>query len=78
MEDAGTSEEEDTDSQDSNVPIDHGHVARNYLIKNHYFCHNYDKFCQKLPEVSSVQFNLLMLHTGISSVPGIEYRIIQH
>ena len=33
MEDAGTSEEEDTDSQDSNVPTYHGHLARNNLIK---------------------------------------------
>ena len=33
MEDAGTSEKEGTDSQDSNVPLDHGHLARNYLIK---------------------------------------------
>ena len=33
MEDAGTSEEEDTDSQDSNVPIDHCHLVWNYLIK---------------------------------------------
>ena len=32
MEDTGISEE-DTDSQDSNIPIDHGHVARNCLIK---------------------------------------------
>ena len=33
MEDAGTSEEDDIDSQDSNTPIDHGHLARNFLIK---------------------------------------------
>ena len=34
MEDAGTSEEDDDiDSQDSNTPIDHGHVARNCSIK---------------------------------------------
>ena len=32
MEDAGTSEE-DIDSQDSNTPIDHGHLARNCSIK---------------------------------------------
>ena len=33
MEDTGTSEEDDIDSQDSNTPIDHGHLARNCLIK---------------------------------------------
>ena len=33
MEDAGTSEEDNIDSQDSNTPIDHGHLARNCLIK---------------------------------------------
>ena len=33
MEDAGTSEEDDIDSQDSNTPIDHGHLARNFSIK---------------------------------------------
>ena len=33
MEDAGTSEEDDTDSQDCNIPIDHGHLARNCSIK---------------------------------------------
>ena len=33
MEDAGTSEEDDTDYQDSNMPIDHGHLARNCSIK---------------------------------------------
>ena len=34
MEDAGTSEEDDDiDNQDSNTPIDHGHVARNCSIK---------------------------------------------
>ena len=33
MEDAGTSEEDDIDSLDSNTPIDHGHLARNCLIK---------------------------------------------
>ena len=33
MEDAGTSEENDIDSQDSNTAIDHGHLARNCLIK---------------------------------------------
>ena len=33
MEYAGTSEEGDIDSQDSNLPIDHGHLARNCSIK---------------------------------------------
>ena len=33
IEDAGTSEEDDIDSQDSNTPIDHGHLARNCSIK---------------------------------------------
>ena len=33
MEDAGTSEEDNIDSQDSNTPIDHGHLARNCSIK---------------------------------------------
>ena len=33
MEDAGTSEEDDIDSQDSNTPIDHGHLAWNCSIK---------------------------------------------
>ena len=33
MEDAGTSEEDDIDSQDSNSPIEHGHLARNCSIK---------------------------------------------
>ena len=34
MEDAGTLEEDDDiDSQDSNTPIDHGHLARNCSIK---------------------------------------------
>ena len=33
MEDVGTSKEEDTNSQDSNVPVGHDHLARNYLIK---------------------------------------------
>ena len=34
MEDAGTSEEDDDiDSQNSNTPIDHGHLARNYSMK---------------------------------------------
>ena len=33
MEDAGTLEEDDIDSQDSNIPIDHCHLARNFSIK---------------------------------------------
>ena len=33
MEDIGTSEEDDVYSQDSNIPIDHGHLAQNCLIK---------------------------------------------
>ena len=34
MEDAVTSkEDDDTDSQDSNIPIDHDHLARNSSIK---------------------------------------------
>ena len=33
MEDAGTSEEVDIDSQDSNTPLDHGHLAQNCSIK---------------------------------------------
>ena len=33
MEDAGTSEEDDIDSQDSNIRIDHGHLALNCSIK---------------------------------------------
>ena len=33
MEDAGTSEEDGIDRQDSNTPINHGHLARNCLIK---------------------------------------------
>ena len=33
MEDAGTSEEDDINSQDSNTPIDHGHLAWNCSIK---------------------------------------------
>ena len=33
MEDATTSEEDNIDSQDSNIPIDHGHLARNCSIK---------------------------------------------
>ena len=34
MEDAGTSEEDDNiNSQDSNIPVDHGHLARNCSIK---------------------------------------------
>ena len=34
MEDATTSEEDDDiDSHDSNIPIDHGHIARNCSIK---------------------------------------------
>ena len=33
MEDIGTSEEDDIDSQDSNIPIDHGHLAQNCSIK---------------------------------------------
>ena len=33
MEDAGTWEDDDTDSQDSNIPIDHGHLAWNCSIK---------------------------------------------
>ena len=33
IEDARTSEEDDIDSQDSNIPIDHGHLARNCSIK---------------------------------------------
>ena len=33
MEDAGTLEEDDIDSQDSNTLIDHGHVDRNCSIK---------------------------------------------
>ena len=33
MEDAGTSEEDNIDSQDSNTPIDHGHLVRNFSIK---------------------------------------------
>ena len=34
MEDTRTSEEDDDiDSQDSNIPIDHGHLARNCSIK---------------------------------------------
>ena len=33
MEDAGTSEKDDIDSQDSNISIDHGNLARNCSIK---------------------------------------------
>ena len=33
MENAGISEEDDIDCQDSNIPIDHGHLARNCSIK---------------------------------------------
>ena len=34
MEDAGSSEEDDDiDSEDSNTPIDHGHLAWNFSIK---------------------------------------------
>ena len=33
MEDAGTSEEDDTDSQDSNIAMDHGYLAWNCSIK---------------------------------------------
>ena len=33
LEDAGTSEEDYIDSQDSNIPIDHGHLAQNCSIK---------------------------------------------
>ena len=33
MEDAGTPEEDDINSQDSNTPIDHGHLVRNCSIK---------------------------------------------
>ena len=33
MEDSGTSEEDDIDNQDSNIPIDHGHLARNCSVK---------------------------------------------
>ena len=33
MEDAGTSEDDDIDSEDSNTSIDHGHLARNCSIK---------------------------------------------
>ena len=34
MEDAGIAEEDDDiDSQDSNTPIDHGHIAQNCSIK---------------------------------------------
>ena len=33
MKDVRTSEEDDTDNQDSNIPLDHGHLARNYSIK---------------------------------------------
>ena len=41
MEDAVTSEEEDADSQNFNIPMDHGHLARNYLMKKvvHFFPH---------------------------------------
>ena len=34
MEDAGTSEEDDIDSQDSNTSIDHGHLAQNCSFFN--------------------------------------------
>ena len=33
MEDAVTSEEEDANSQDFNIPMDHSHLAWNYLMK---------------------------------------------
>ena len=33
MEDAGASENDDIDSEDSYTPIDHGHLARNCSIK---------------------------------------------
>ena len=33
MEDAGASKDDDIDSQDSNTPIEHGHLARNCSIK---------------------------------------------
>ena len=36
MGDAGTSEEDDTDNQDSNIPRDHDHLARNCSIKISY------------------------------------------
>ena len=35
MEDGGTLKEQNTNSQDSNIPIDHGHLAQNCLIKIH-------------------------------------------
>ena len=33
MKDAGTSEEEDAESEDFNIPTDHGHLDRNCLMK---------------------------------------------
>ena len=35
MEDTITLEEEDANNQDFNIPKDHGHLARNSLMKNH-------------------------------------------
>ena len=38
MKDAGTSEKEDTDSQDSTIPMDHGNLAPESFNINHNAC----------------------------------------
>ena len=59
MQDAGTSEEEDDiDSQDSNTPIDHGHVARNCTIK----------IITPALKASVISQNLLNLHQRKTSI----------
>ena len=61
MEDAGTSEEDDIDSQDSNTPIDHGHLARNCFINI------FGEFRVQIPVLTKqigVLFVVSLIHQG--------------
>ena len=61
MEDAGTLEEDDIDSQDSNTSIDHGHLARNCSIKIILLLILLKKYCTKL----NVVYNCLWVTRGV-------------
>ena len=83
MEDAGTSEEDnDIDSQDSNTPINHGHLARNCSIKiiwklvqnipsfpSHSFCKNISSQNYNNKATSIFPYFLLNVYTVLAYIP---------
>ena len=59
MEDAGTSDEEDANSQECSIPMDRGHLARNYL--NCAKVYNWDKLdanCMMLPTMLTRSYDI--------------------